>query len=86
MFTNTNTSYQTDGFRPHFELIEMIGGINFEAGRDVFGSRGYFLTGPAVLLNQALISYGIAFLMREGACSQFVFLCFHFTTLCAHGK
>ncbi|CAD7953653.1 unnamed protein product [Amoebophrya sp. A120] len=61
-----DAKYQTDGFRPHFELIEMIGGINFEAGRDVFGSRGYFLTGPAVLLNQALINYGLAFLMREG--------------------
>ncbi len=46
----------------------MIGGVNFEAGRDVFGSRGYFLTGPAVLLNQAIINYGLAFLTREGFC------------------
>lgn len=44
----------SDGFRPHFELLEMIGGVNFEAGHDVAGHRGYFLTGPAVLLNQAL--------------------------------
>lgn len=58
--------YQTSGFRPHFELLEMIGGVNFEAGREVFGSRGYFLTGPAVLLNQALINYGLAFLMKDG--------------------
>ena len=33
---------QTDGFRPHFELVHMIGGVNFEAGRDVAGDRGYF--------------------------------------------
>jgi len=29
--------YQTNGFRPHFELLEMIGGVNFDAGRDVAG-------------------------------------------------
>lgn len=58
--------FQTNGFRPHYELVEMVGGVNFEAGRDVFGSRGYFLTGPLVLLNQALINYGLAFLMRQG--------------------
>eukprot|EP00396_MALV-II-16_sp_LP-1_P000238 gene239-275_t len=57
--------YQTKGFRPHFELIEMIDGVNFEAGRDVFGSRGYFLKGPGVLLNQALLNYGLAYCMKH---------------------
>jgi len=32
----------------------------------VAGDRAYFLMGPAVLLNQALINYGLAFLMKEG--------------------
>jgi len=58
--------YQTNGFRPHFELLEMIGAVNFAAGHEVFGSRGYFLSGPGVLLNQALINYGLAFLSMRG--------------------
>mmetsp|Transcript_24818 Transcript_24818/g.37742 ORF Transcript_24818/g.37742 Transcript_24818/m.37742 type:complete len:464 (+) Transcript_24818:178-1569(+) len=58
--------YQTNGFRPHYELLEMIGAVDFEAGRDVAGARGYFLTGPGVLLNQALINYGLAFLSMRG--------------------
>lgn len=58
--------YQTDGFRPHFELLEKIGAVNFAAGQEVFGSRGYFLSGPGVLLNQALINYGIAFMHSRG--------------------
>merc|ERR1719382_2015791 len=59
-------TYQTNGFRPHFELLEMIGAVEFAAGNDVAGNRGYFLTGPGVLLNQALINYGIAFLHKRG--------------------
>lgn len=58
--------YGSDGFRPHFELLEMLGAVELEAGRDVTGERGYFLTGPGVLLNQALIQYGIAFLYMKG--------------------
>jgi len=58
--------YQTNGFRPHFELLEMIGAVDFKAGQEVFGGRGYFLTGPGVLLNQALINYGLAFLSMRG--------------------
>lgn len=58
--------YGTNGFRPHFELLEMLGAVEFEQGRDVVGERGYFLMGPGVLLNQALINYGIAFLHAKG--------------------
>lgn len=58
--------YQTNGFRPHFELLEMIGAVEFEPGNDVAGHRGYFLSGPGVLLNQALINYGLAFLSMRG--------------------
>mmetsp|Transcript_43655 Transcript_43655/g.102994 ORF Transcript_43655/g.102994 Transcript_43655/m.102994 type:complete len:460 (-) Transcript_43655:141-1520(-) len=58
--------YMTDGFRPHFELLEMIGAVEFEAGREVAGNRGYFLMGPGVLLNQALINYAIAMLSEKG--------------------
>jgi len=58
--------YGTNGFRPHFELLEMIGAVEFEAGQDVAGNRAYFLTGPGVLLNQAMINYGLAFLHARG--------------------
>jgi seryl-tRNA synthetase len=58
--------YGTNGFRPHFELLEMLGAVEFEAGQDVAGNRAYYLTGPGVLLNQALINYGIAFLTSRG--------------------
>eukprot|EP00931_Biecheleriopsis_adriatica_P103970 TRINITY_DN7873_c0_g1_i1.p1 TRINITY_DN7873_c0_g1~~TRINITY_DN7873_c0_g1_i1.p1 ORF type:complete len:467 (-),score=140.00 TRINITY_DN7873_c0_g1_i1:57-1457(-) len=58
--------FQANGFRPHFELLEMIGAVEFEAGNEVCGHRGYFLTGPGVLLNQALINYGLAFLSMRG--------------------
>eukprot|EP00913_Durusdinium_trenchii_P011403 g10711.t1 len=57
---------EANGFRPHFELLEMIGAVEFDAGNEVAGHRGYFLTGPGVLLNQALINYGIAFLSQRG--------------------
>eukprot|EP00438_Fugacium_kawagutii_P013723 Skav229306 [mRNA] locus=scaffold2942:162980:171847:- [translate_table: standard] len=58
---------KANGFRPHFELLEMIGAVEFEAGNEaVAGHRGYFLTGPGVLLNQALINYGLAFLSQRG--------------------
>jgi len=59
-------TYQTNGFRPHFELLEMIGAVEFAAGNDVAGNRGYFLIGPGVLLNQALINYGIACMHKRG--------------------
>ncbi|CAE7353237.1 unnamed protein product [Symbiodinium sp. CCMP2592] len=59
-------TYQANGFRPHFELLEMIGAVEFDAGLEVAGHRGYFLSGPGVLLNQALINYGLAFLSQRG--------------------
>merc|ERR1719446_1825396 len=44
----------------------MIGAVEFEAGREVAGNRGYFLSGVGVLLNQAMINYGLAFLSQRG--------------------
>lgn len=35
-------------------------------GSDIAGHRAYFLKGPGVLLNQALINYGLAFLTEKG--------------------
>merc|ERR1711938_149712 len=51
----------------HYDLIQMAGLANTERGSQVAGSRGYFLTGAGVLLNQALISYAMHFLTSRGA-------------------
>jgi len=50
----------------HFEIIARIGAADTERGVKVAGHRAYFLRGPGVLLNQALINYGLAFLMARG--------------------
>jgi len=49
----------------HHELLYRIGGYEPVRGVNVAGHRGYFLTGPGVLLNQALIQYGLSFLMQN---------------------
>lgn len=46
----------------HVDLIEMIGGLNVEKGSLISGSRGYFLMGPAIWLQQALIQYALRFI------------------------
>lgn len=58
--------YQTNGFRPHYELLEMIDAVEFEAAHEIAGNRAYFLKGNGVLLNQALINYGLAFMTMRG--------------------
>lgn len=50
----------------HFDLMAMIDGYDQAKGSAVAGHRGYFLKGPGVLLNQALIQYGLSFLMSKG--------------------
>eukprot|EP01097_Dermamoeba_algensis_P000781 TRINITY_DN1279_c0_g1_i2.p1 TRINITY_DN1279_c0_g1~~TRINITY_DN1279_c0_g1_i2.p1 ORF type:complete len:259 (-),score=64.19 TRINITY_DN1279_c0_g1_i2:865-1641(-) len=40
----------------------MIDGYDPEAGANVAGHRGYFLKGPGVILNQALINFALKFL------------------------
>lgn len=50
----------------HHELLAMIGGFDPERGVKVSGHRAYFLKGPGVLLNQAIINYGINFLNKKG--------------------
>ena len=39
----------------HVDLIHMIGGVDMERGTVTSGGRGYYLMGPAVCLQQALI-------------------------------
>lgn len=49
----------------HHEILAGIGGYDAARGQKIAGHRGYFLTGPGVLLNNALINYGINFLYKK---------------------
>ncbi|KAG7273990.1 hypothetical protein CRUP_011172, partial [Coryphaenoides rupestris] len=46
----------------HVDLVVMIDGFDGEKGAVVAGSRGYFLKGPLVFLEQALINYALRLL------------------------
>lgn len=49
----------------HHDVLHRIDGYEPEKGVQVAGHRAYFLKGMGVLLNQALISYSQAFLMKR---------------------
>jgi seryl-tRNA synthetase len=49
----------------HHKILELIGGYDPERGQKIAGHRGYFLKGYGVLLNNALISYGLQFLAKR---------------------
>lgn len=50
----------------HHKVLESLGGYDPERGQKIAGHRGYFLKGYGVLLNSALVSYGMQFLMKRG--------------------
>ena len=56
------------GLLNHHDLLWRIGGYEPERGVGVAGHRGYFLRDVGVLLNQAFINYGIAFLRQRDYC------------------
>merc|ERR1712110_841274 len=43
----------------HFDLIQMIGGVDMERGTTSRGNRAYYLKGPAVFLQQGLIQLSL---------------------------
>lgn len=53
---------RTLGHLHHHEIMECLDMVEFERGQKIAGHRGYFLKGVGVLLNQALINYGMTFL------------------------
>mmetsp|Transcript_35020 Transcript_35020/g.83678 ORF Transcript_35020/g.83678 Transcript_35020/m.83678 type:complete len:494 (+) Transcript_35020:287-1768(+) len=61
-------SYTLPSTKPltHDDLLWRIDGYEPMRGQQVAGHRGYFLKNAGVLLNQALINYGIAFLRKRG--------------------
>ncbi|KAL5989224.1 hypothetical protein ACLOJK_010114 [Asimina triloba] len=50
----------------HVELVQLLGIADTIKGADVAGGRGFYLKGAGVLLNQALISFGLQFLGERG--------------------
>jgi len=50
----------------HDDLLWRIDGYEPVRGQGVAGHRAYFLKNAGVLLNQAIINYGIAFLRKKG--------------------
>jgi seryl-tRNA synthetase len=50
----------------HVDLLHMIDGVEYERGVKVCGNRGYFLKGPGVLLNMAIIQRGLSFMTQRG--------------------
>ena len=52
----------------HVDLVGLLGIVDLEAGQAVAGGRGYYLMNYGVLLNQALINYGMQFLALRGYC------------------
>ncbi|XP_010679305.2 serine--tRNA ligase [Beta vulgaris subsp. vulgaris] len=50
----------------HVELVELLGLVDMKKGSYVAGGRGFYLKGDGVLLNQALINFGLAFLSSKG--------------------
>ncbi|EIW53397.1 serine-tRNA ligase [Trametes versicolor FP-101664 SS1] len=51
---------------PHHEVLMRLDAIDMERGAKIAGHRGYFLTNDGIDLNQALISYGLDFLRKQG--------------------
>ena len=52
--------------KDHEELMLALDMIDFDRGTKVTGTKFYFLKNDAVLLNQALINYGLSVLMKHG--------------------
>lgn len=50
----------------HIDLIHMIDGFDGERGAATAGGRGYYLKGPAVFLEQALINLALRMLQEKG--------------------
>ncbi len=49
----------------HVDLVHMIGGMDGERGSVTAGGRGYYLMGPAVALQQALIQLALHKLVEK---------------------
>jgi seryl-tRNA synthetase len=53
------------GHLHHHEVMQALDIVEFDRGQKIAGHRGYFLKGAGVLLNQALINFGAAYLTQK---------------------
>ena len=49
----------------HHQIMHCLDILEMKQGANVAGHRGYYLKGMGVLLNQALINFGLAQLMKK---------------------
>mmetsp|Transcript_30912 Transcript_30912/g.34470 ORF Transcript_30912/g.34470 Transcript_30912/m.34470 type:complete len:346 (+) Transcript_30912:36-1073(+) len=54
-----------EGLYHHHQILYMIGGFEPLRGSKVAGSRCYYLTDAGVILNQAIINFGMKFLAKK---------------------
>ncbi|WOK95629.1 serine--tRNA ligase [Canna indica] len=54
-----------ENLKNHVDLVRLLDIVDMEKGADVAGGRGYYLKNVGVLLNMALISFGISFLKKR---------------------
>ncbi|XP_042875351.1 probable serine--tRNA ligase, cytoplasmic [Penaeus japonicus] len=50
----------------HVDLISMIGGVDSKRGAVTSGARGYYLMGPGVFLERAVVELSLSFLNKKG--------------------
>lgn len=50
----------------HIDLVYMIDGADMQRGTATAGNRCYYLKGPLVFLEQALVQYALSVLDQEG--------------------
>jgi len=56
---------KTLGHLHHHEIMDLIDMVELERGQKVAGHRGYYLKGLGVMLNQALINFGMSSLYKD---------------------
>ena len=65
-YPNGTPPVELEDILSHHEVLERIAGYEQEPrGVKIVGHRGYFLTGPGVRLNFALVQYGLDFLSKR---------------------
>eukprot|EP00921_Rhytidocystis_pertsovi_P013995 GHVQ01022797.1.p1 GENE.GHVQ01022797.1~~GHVQ01022797.1.p1 ORF type:complete len:447 (-),score=41.00 GHVQ01022797.1:377-1717(-) len=55
-----------NGILHHHEILAKLNGYESKKAVEIAGHRAFFLRGPGVMLNMALIQYGLNFLVRKG--------------------
>jgi seryl-tRNA synthetase len=57
--------------RSHYDIMPMLGGVEYEHGAQIAGDRGYFLKGDLVLLHMAVAHFAMKFLVSKKYCPIF---------------